>query len=310
MDPADWQAFLLYKRCQATGQCQAGQQQQQVQLTPAQQAAEDRRKKMADLEWNARNATPDANNVKQGEPQKESGTQELKPENAFDDLAKDHPPEPPQAERQDQRNEQVDDSWDKASGPTYLVPAGVTPIYARLINSISGDSKGIWIAWVVEAVKNWDKTKTLIPKGTYLTGRYDRAEESGQERLLLWTNMLMMPDAWRTHFPVADTLDQSGIEGLRDKVNHHYLQLFLTTIAASATSAGATFGSSGGYGFSPADALRIGFSEGTSQAGQQIFSRFANRRPSILIRAGQEMTVFLPIDLHLPEWGKHDVQKL
>jgi type IV secretion system protein VirB10 len=298
--------------CPVGQQCEPRSQQQQPQETPAQQLADEYRKKRMELDWQARMSAPDAHSFAAQHKDANAST----PQNSVAPPSQAATPTPNNtaepASTSQQTNEQVKQvaAACEHAGRTWTVPAGLVPIKARLLNAIAGDFAGPWIAEVSQPVYSWDDTRLLIPKGSFLNGRYDRVSEQDQERLILQTSSLMMPDGCRMEFPVADSMDQQGIMGLHDKVNHHYAQLILTAVGTSAMSAGATFGSSGGYGFSPADALKIGFAEGGSQAGQQIFSRFANRRPSINIRAGQELVIFPPVDFILPEWSNHHVSPI
>jgi type IV secretion system protein TrbI len=292
---------------------QCGQQTQQRQQSPAEELAEEYRKKRAELDWAARTSAPDARSAAaksgsttQNGPSNEGTKPEVTPSNAFN--TKEEPVANETVGNTNAQPKQVTAACEH-TGRTWMIPAGLVPIKARLLNAINGDMAGQWIAEISQPAYSWDDTRLLIPKGSFLSGRYDRVSEGNQERLLLQTGSLMMPDGCRMEFPIADSMDQQGMTGLHDKVNHHYLQLILTAVGTSALSAGATFGSSGSgsYGFSPADALKIGFAEGASQAGQQIFSRFANRRPTIILRAGQMLIIFPPVDFILPEWGNHHV---
>jgi type IV secretory pathway VirB10-like protein len=131
--------------------------------------------------------------------------------------------------------------------------------------------------------------------------------DQDQERVEVSLDSLVMPDGWRTNFPSAGALDQTGQSGLLDRVNHHYAQIFLTSIAISGIGASASFGSSSGYTFSPVSALRIGFAEGSSQAANQVLQRYAYRRPTLTIRPGIEINLFAPCDLAFPDWRKHEV---
>ena len=301
--------------CPVGQQCGQQQQQQQPQESPAQQLADEYRKKRAELDWAARISAPDARSVgttrsdaTENAPSNQGEKQEITPANAFNTKEPTTPPATDEnaANVKPQQPKQVTAACEH-TGRTWMIPAGLVPIKARLLNAIVGDFSGPWIAEVSEPAYSWDDTRLLIPKGSFLSGRYDRVGEVEQERLILQTSSLMMPDGCRMEFPVADSMDQQGIMGLHDKVNHHYAQLILTAVGTSAMSAGATFGSSSGYSFTPADALKVGFAEGGSQAGQQIFSRFANRKPTIRIRAGQELIIFPAVDFVLPEWRNHHV---
>lgn len=324
VDPAQYQQFLNWQTCSKTNTCTAqGGGTQTPALTPAQQAAEEYRKRMADLEWSARLAKPDAGNHSVQTTSAPPITSTPGPATSADEEkgipqaptatstgSSTVPTQP--ATAQPAKNSIVPAAWNgDSNGASYTLLAGLSPIKARLLTAITGDVKGPVIAEVIQPVYSWDNITLLIPKGSFITGRYDRVSEQDQERLLLSIDTLVLPDAWRINFPPAEVLDQAGEAGVRDKVNHHYTQLFLTAVAVSAIGAGAQIGggSTGGYSFSPMDALRIGFGEGASQTAQQIFSRFSNRKPTILIRNGTEIVVFPPIDIPLDEWGSHHVRK-
>lgn len=300
VDPVQWQKYQAWQAGCPNGNCESKSGKGEASaLSPAQQRAQEHQKKMEDLMWAARISSPDAGLKKRVEAQPVS-VEQPKPTSQPGLI----PPTGPESEAP----LVTANTCKPLTGQTYRLLAGLSIIKARLINAITGENRGPVLAQTVQPTYNFDMTKVLIPKGAYLIGNYDRVAELDQERILLGVTKIIMPDGCRIEFKEVDVLDQSGMEGLRDIVKNHYAQMFLTSIAVAGIGASAQIGGGGGYGYSPVDVLRVGFGQGSSNAAQQIFSRFANRRKTLIIRAGQEIDIFPPVDFGVAAWGDHQKQ--
>ena len=104
-------------------------------------------------------------------------------------------------------------------------------------------------------------------------------------------------------------LDQIGETGLTDEVNRHYLQVFGASVAIGALSGLAQYGSSGGLGATTfADQYRQ--TAGASLAGSsgRVLDRYLNVLPTITIREGYRIKVYLTNDLELPAYHMPETQ--
>jgi len=96
-----------------------------------------------------------------------------------------------------------------------------------------------------------------------------------------------------------------GDAGLRDQVNHHYWSTFgaaaaVGLISGLAQSVG-TAGLSAGAG-NRTIVIAGGAADATSQASAQVMDRFLNRLPTVTIREGHRVKVYLTRDLELPAY--------
>jgi hypothetical protein len=114
-----------------------------------------------------------------------------------------------------------------------------------------------------------------------------------------------MPDGYSVDLDQFHGLNQIGEEGLRDKVNNHYLQIFGTSIAlgvvagaAEATQGGGTITGSGTQVFTN------GASASVSQSATTVLDRFMQIPPTITIREGHRVKLYFVQDLLLPAYER------
>ena len=100
-------------------------------------------------------------------------------------------------------------------------------------------------------------------------------------------------------------LNQIGETGLRDQVNHHYLQVFGVSLAIGAIAGIEQAGSNYGYSMGGVDAYRRGVSESLSQSALRILDRYLNTLPTFTVREGHRVKVFISDDLMLPAYDRH-----
>jgi type IV secretion system protein VirB10 len=300
--------YRAYLECRQRGRCGTAAA-TTTSSTGGSAAANNEGHSLRETLWKARFAPPDGGKEANAPDRREQ--EQLKESRADEDKdqAKDPAAENDAGHRSTDQTP-VDDGvkkapYDQDSGPKYLLFAGVTQISCRLMNGIVADMNGPVLCRTTEPVYSWEREAVLIPKGTFLTGTYERVMADDQERVAIAIDSMLMPDGYRVTFPHVGGLDQTGHAGVRDKVDRHYAQLFLTTIGISAAGAGAQIGiGSGGYSYSPVDLLRVGFGANMSQAAMQELSRL-HRRPTLMIPDGQVINVFAPVDMELPAYRNH-----
>ncbi len=193
-----------------------------------------------------------------------------------------------------------------ATGKTYILFEG-TVLETVLINRLDGQFPGPVECLLASDVYSRDRQHLLIPAGSKLLGETRKVETLGQSRLAVAFHRLFMPDGYTVTLDHFSGLNQIGDAGLRDQVNNHYLRIFGTSLAIGAIGAAAEGGTSGALTASGGDLLRQGFAQSTAQSSAQILDRFLNLLPTITIREGHRVKVYLSGDLALPSYADHAI---
>jgi type IV secretion system protein VirB10 len=193
---------------------------------------------------------------------------------------------------------------DAATEKNYLVFEG-TILETVLINRLDGQFAGPVECLLTTDVYSHDRQHLLIPSGTRLLGETRKVDNSGQTRLAVVFHRLIMPDGYSVSLDQFNGLDQIGDTGLRDKVNNHYLRLFGVSLAIGALGAVAEAGTGSALTDSGTDLIRQGFAASSAQSASQILDRFLNVLPTLTIREGHRVKVYLSGDLSLPDYNNH-----
>jgi type IV secretion system protein TrbI len=191
-----------------------------------------------------------------------------------------------------------------ATGKTYVLFEG-TVLETVLINRLDGQFAGPIECLLANDVFSHDRQHLLVPAGSKLLGETRRVESLGQTRLAVTFHRLIMPDGYSVNLDRFQGLNQIGDAGLRDQVNNHYLRIFGASLAIGAIGAVAEAGTSGALTASGGELMRQGFAQSTAQSSAQILDRFLNIPPSITIREGHRVKVYLSGDLALPDYLSH-----
>ena len=191
-----------------------------------------------------------------------------------------------------------------ATAKTYLLEEG-TILEAVLINRLDGQFSGPIECLVSTDVYSHDRQHLLIPAGSKLLGETKKVDIFGQTRLAVLFHRLIMPDGYSVSLDHFEGLNQVGDAGLRDQVNNHYLRIFGVSLAIGALGAVSEAGTAGALNASGSDLMRQGFAESTAQSSAQILDKFLNILPTITIREGHRLKVYLSSDLPLPDYMNH-----
>lgn len=191
-----------------------------------------------------------------------------------------------------------------ATGKTYILFEG-TVLETVLINRLDGQFAGPIECLLSNDVYSHDRQHLLVPAGSKLLGETRKVESLGQSRLAVAFHRLIMPDGYAVSLDHFQGLNQIGDAGLRDQVNNHYLRIFGTSLAIGAIGAVAEAGTAGALTASGGDLMRQGFAQSTAQSSAQILDRFLNILPTITIREGHRIKVYLSGDLALPDYSNH-----
>jgi type IV secretion system protein VirB10 len=195
-------------------------------------------------------------------------------------------------------------SANAAAGKTYVLFEG-TILETVLINRLDGGLAGPIECLLSTDVYSNDRQHLLIPAGSKLLGETKKVDTFGQTRLAAVFHRVLMPDGYSVSLDQFKGLNQIGDTGLRDQVNNHYLRIFGVSLAIGALGAVAEGGTAGSLTASSADLMRQGFAQSTAQSSAQILDKFLNVMPTVTIREGHRIKVYLSGDLALPDYRNH-----
>lgn len=193
------------------------------------------------------------------------------------------------------------------TGKRYVVFEG-TFLETLLINHLNGTFSGPVNCLVANDVYSHDRQRILIPAGSKLLGETKKVEALGQQRLAVFFHRLIMPDGFSVSLDEFKGLSQIGETALRDKVNNHYLQIFGASLAVGILGGIAEAGTGNSFSNSPFDQARAGFGASLANSSMQILDRFLNILPTVTIREGSRVKVYLSGDLLLPDYAQHTMQ--
>jgi type IV secretory pathway VirB10-like protein len=191
-----------------------------------------------------------------------------------------------------------------AAGKTYVLFEG-TILETVLLNRLDGASAGPIACLVTTDIYSRDRQHLLVAAGSKVLGETRKVEAFGQTRLAVVFHRLLMPDGYSISLDQFKGLNQAGDVGLRDQINNHYLRIFGASLAVGAIGAVAEAGTGGVLTESGTDRFRQGFGQSTAQSSAQILDRFLNILPTITIREGHRVKVYLSGDLALPDYHHH-----
>lgn len=169
------------------------------------------------------------------------------------------------------------------------VPQG-TLIPAVLETAFDSTRGGFARALVQRDIHGFDGTRVLIPRGSRLIGEYRGDAAPGQKRALINWTRLIRPDGATIAIgsPAADSVGRNGV---RAKVNSHFLERFAGAILQSALDVGVNLAAQSS-GSTTVVALPGAF-QGTSGA----LVRPTQIPPTLSVAPGTSISVFVARDL-------------
>jgi type IV secretory pathway VirB10-like protein len=199
---------------------------------------------------------------------------------------------------------------DAAVGQPYVIFEGTT-LDTVLMNRLDGDAPGPVKVLVSNPFYSHDHQHVLIPDGTIVLGEAKKIGASGfgqQRRMAVVFHRLIMPDGFSVDLDQFHGLDQIGQEGLKDKVNNHYLQIFGTSIALGVIAGAGEIESGGGtISTSGSQAFTTGAAGSVSQTSTAILDKFIQIPPTITIREGHRVKVYFTQDMLVPAYTNHTI---
>ena len=195
-----------------------------------------------------------------------------------------------------------------AAGKTYILFEG-TILESVLLTRLDGQFTGAVECLLSNDVFSHDRQHLLIPAGSKILGETRKVDAFGQTRLAVLFHRLIMPDGFSLSLDQFKGLNQAGDGGLRDQVNNHYRRIFGVSVAIGALGAVAQSGTPGPLTASGTDVVRQGFAQSTAQSSTQILNKFLNILPTVTIREGHRVKVYLSGDLAVPDYSHHQVPR-
>jgi type IV secretory pathway VirB10-like protein len=192
-----------------------------------------------------------------------------------------------------------------------LVAAGEEPRYRLfegtlidtvLTNRLDGTFTGPVNCLVSVPVYASDQQHLVIPAGSRVLGEARAVNTFGQSRLAVLFHRVILPNGTHVDLHGFHGLNQVGDLGLQDQVDRHYAQIFGVSLAIGAIAGFAQAQSSVGLDATALDAYRQGVAANVSQSSARILDRFLNRLPTVTIREGHRIKVYLSNDLELPAY--------
>lgn len=197
-----------------------------------------------------------------------------------------------------------------AVGQPYVIFEGAV-LDTVLMNRLDGDAVGPVKVLVSNPFYSHDHQHVLIPDGTVVLGEAKKIGSAGfgqQRRMAVVFHRLIMPDGYSVDLDQFHGLDQIGEEGLKDKVNNHYLQIFGTSIALGVIAGAGEIESGGGtITTSGSQAFTNGAAASVSQSSTTILDRFMQIPPTITIREGHRVKIYFTQDMLLPAYTNHNI---
>lgn len=193
-----------------------------------------------------------------------------------------------------------------AQAQPYVLFEGTT-FDTVLVNRLDGEFSGPVKVMVTSPTYSQDRQHVVVPEGTFILGEVQKVSGLGQKRLAVTFHRMLMPDGYSVDLDQFQGLDQAGETGLKDKLNNHYVQIFGTSIALGIIAGAAESTTNAGLSANGSDLWRQGVASGLSQSSANVLNRFINIPPTITIREGHRIKVYLTQDLLLPAYENHAI---
>jgi type IV secretion system protein VirB10 len=173
-------------------------------------------------------------------------------------------------------------------------------IHVKTVEGLNSDKPGRVALMVDEDV--YDSLRgdcLMIPKGAFINGAYSADIKVGQERLLVASTSLRLPNGKSVPMNGMQGADQNGYSGFSGDVNNHFLAIFgagfITAVLLKSFDNGATTSTTA----SPIGITTTGSTAGQVAAttAQAVLQRNQNIPPTITVPPGQKFLVQVTQDI-------------
>ena len=142
----------------------------------------------------------------------------------------------------------------------------------------------------------------VIPAGARVLGEARAVNTLGQTRLAVVFHRILLPSGERIELDAFPALNQVGDLGLHDQVDRHYGEIFGVSIALGLIAGFSQGQTLTGLDATAVDGYRQGVAANLAQSSTRVLDRFLNRFPTVTIREGHRIKVYLSRDLDLPAY--------
>ena len=192
----------------------------------------------------------------------------------------------------------------RSVGPLHRVLEG-TVIETVLTNRLDGSAASPVNCLVTTPLYSHDGQHVLIPAGSRVLGETKPVQTLGDSRLAVAFHRVVLPDGSTRRLDQFMGLNDRGDAGLHDQVNRHYRSTFGASAAIGLITGLAQYLGTAGLSRGAGERSLViagGASDATAQATAQTMNRFLNRLPTITIREGHRVTIYVTNDLELPAY--------
>ncbi len=199
---------------------------------------------------------------------------------------------------------------DRLSPPVspYELKAG-SVIPCALVYGINSDLPGGITCQVRQSVYDTvTGNHLLLPQGTRAVGEYDSAVVFGQQRVLVVWHRLILPNGQSISLEGMDGVDLSGYTGYTDRVDNHWRRLVGAVVLSSLFAAAPTAVVDRGVGSlnrTVEEEIARNIGSNVQRAGDQIVSKNLNIQPTIVVRPGYAVNIFVKKDLVLAPYAEN-----
>lgn len=173
-------------------------------------------------------------------------------------------------------------------------------IHVKTVEGLNSDKPGRVALMVDEDVYDSQQGDCLmIPKGSFINGQYSADIKVGQERLLVASTSLRLPNGKSVPLNGMQGADQNGYAGFSGDVNNHFLAIFgagfITAVLLKTFDNNATTATTS----SPVGVTTYGSTAGQVAAttAQSVLQRNQNIPPTITVPPGQKFLVQVTQDI-------------
>lgn len=186
------------------------------------------------------------------------------------------------------------------SSPYVLQAGSVIP--AALITGIRSDLPGQITAQVTQNIYDSPTGRTLlIPQGARLIGEYDNDVATGQNRILLAWDRLILPGGRSILLDRLPGADAAGMAGLQDRTNYHWGNMLRAALISTLLGVGSEVATTDDSEL--VRALRTGTQETIANTGRQVVQRQLAVPPTLTIRPGFVLRIIVTRDIIMETAG-------
>jgi type IV secretion system protein VirB10 len=179
-----------------------------------------------------------------------------------------------------------------------------TVIDTVLTNRLDGSRAAPVACLVTTALYAADGATIVIPPGSRLFGETTPVQAQGETRLAVTFHRLVWPQGESFSLDGLRGLNQRGDLGLRDHVQRQQWSAFAVAGAMGLISGLTQFVGTRGLGATDRSTTVVlaGAADATGHVAPQVLQSYLNRLPTITIREGHRVKVYLTRDIELPAY--------